>query len=168
MVETWTEFCQRHGGNPVRLKDDALCFADGATGVECPGGHQCHEPPDDPRALLTLIRDYHRKVLGYLAAQFTAVQNAARGGTPYLNWDDRLGPRPQGLDAPALLEHLQEKARQPAEKLKAIEAQIAALPGNIELAEREARLRKAMAKRESAALAQLRKVESMTLTPANP
>lgn len=164
--ETWPEFCERHGNAPVRVRDDVLCFKDGATGVQVPGGHQMNEPPSDDRARLTLQRTYWHTVLGYFAAQFKQTQDAVRGGIPHLNWNERLGPRPQGLDAVGLLEHLQLKAVEPQRQLETIEEELSRLPGNVELAERERRLAKALAKRRSMAMQLHSKIDSMTLTPS--
>ena len=163
-LETREEFIQRQGGRYIIAADDRLLFPTGASLRPYPGGFTPVEPSPDQRTRLGVQRDYWTAILKMLSAQFTAVQNVARGGLHFLNWDaERLGPRPSGLDAVGLLGWLQEKAVEPQAKLQEVEAQIAALPANKLQTERERRLKVAMAKRRSEALQRLREVESMTL-----
>jgi hypothetical protein len=163
-IETKTEFCQRHG-IPIQVEDHEHLFPDGASLYDFAGSVQLREPPDDPRQRLGLQRQYWTECLRRIEAQFSRIKAAVREHNPFLNWDDRvpIGPRPQGLDAVGLLEHLKSLAVEPTNRLREIESALAAIPVNAAQDERERRLRKALRKRELAAQAQQQRAMSLTL-----
>lgn len=161
-IETREEFCQRHGQS-IRIGDFDLLFADGATASTF-SGFQGHEAPDDERQRLEIQKRYWGETFSRISDQFARVRNAVKNQAPWLlNWDGRLGPRPNNVDGVALLEHLKAFAQEPKVKLAEIEAALAALPTNQAETERERRLKRALRKRQRQAEEQQRQAMAVTI-----
>jgi len=127
-------FVESHGGNPAKLKGRWL-LSDGATLHLGEWGVSFAEPPDDPRELLGLRREYHLCKLGKTQRDFQLLKAALLGfGEPF-RWDESEYGKPPSETLPhtgapdprPALKHLQTLVLKHRSELEAIDADIASM-----------------------------------------
>lgn len=147
VMETFDEFCKRHGGEHLSQKVDKnlWIFPDGAAWRQ---GHMGPIPFEVPAATsdaLNARRTFHATKVAIFAKAFENLKLALTGMGPTFNWNARdLGPDPGDGDDPvcgrrALL-YLRTKHAEQVQALAEIDRQIEELPETKAKREREAKL----------------------------
>jgi hypothetical protein len=130
---TFSEFCERHGGDPIQVLDDDgreldwVIPRDG-TAVQPAGDGYFHTELTTPLEKLEGVVRHRTLTLRRLERDFSALKVAMAGHGAGFNWpeDGRYGPPwPNGIQA---LKHLQQLAIKAKAELKDAQAKLDRLP----------------------------------------
>jgi hypothetical protein len=146
VIESYAEFCERHGGHPARVGENRWLLPDGASVATNPvGGPAMYEPPTDPLECLRNRREYHKTKLARAEQGFCQLKGALLGlldtnrTAMTWRWDaeavKEYGPAPTerdpttGLpDGKAALLRLQAVVHEHRNAIAAIDSEIGAMP----------------------------------------
>lgn len=152
IIETFDEFCGRHGANLVKVGNGLWLLPDGAAVSNQGFGPRLHEPPDDLKARLETRKRYHAAKLKRIERDFHRLKNALKGEAAAFHWDTREYGPPRA-DGKAALLLLKELVAQHRKALTDLDNALAEFPD-----ERERR-RRAESLREAESLATYRAAE---------
>jgi hypothetical protein len=137
-VETYPEFCERHGGRPAKVGVNRWLLPDGASVMDGGINPTMREPPADPLQSLRLRRQYHAAKLASAESDFNKLKGALLGLLDQyrlplqFHWSESVtkeyGPPPPGADGRAALRQLQAVVQERRDVLAAIDREINALP----------------------------------------
>lgn len=150
-VESFFEFSQRHGGDPVPIgtsmrEGRVLLFADGASANDT--GTSWMEPPEDPWEKLRLRKQYTEAKLQRAEEEFLRVRSQFSEQASLASRYPNLPPPPH--DAPAILKGLRRIVKGYRAELALIERQLENSPKA-----KEEALRKELADRSRRRVAEL-------------
>lgn len=176
VVETFEEFCARHGTDPIPVGGGRWLLPDGASVTNNGLAPLLHEPPPDKKDRLELRRQYHAVRLTQAESDFAKLKRALTGatdeaGTPItFNWPvDRYGLPPTdcdqyGLpDGKAALLRLKEIVEQRRNTVTKIDAEISSLPEVVAQRERREQDKQWQQDRRSRDADRLHEIQSINL-----